>query len=197
MDDTVDPRRILVIDGHPDPAGDHYCHALSAAYADGARSAGHTVDLLRIAELDFPVLRSPEEWLHGSPPPAIAAAQQRIGAAEHLVIIYPLWLGDVPALLKAFLEQVLRPGFALDQADKGFPRKLLAGRSARVIVTMGMPGIAYRLYYRAHSLKSLERNILRFVGVAPVETTVIGGVGDIATREDWLERMRHLGENAA
>ena len=196
MNDTVDPRRILVIDGHPDPARDHYVHALAEAYAEGARAAGHAVERLRVAELDFPILRSPDDWMAGVAPPAIAAAQAQIRAAEHLVLIYPLWLGDVPALFKAFLEQTLRPGFALAYAEKGFPKKLLGGRSARVVVTMGMPGIAYRVYYRAHSLRSLERNVLRFVGIDPVETTVIGGVDDPDARSGWLEKMRHLGENA-
>ena len=39
-------------------------------------------------------------------------AQRAIASAEHIVIFFPLWLGTMPALLKAFLEQVLRPGFA-------------------------------------------------------------------------------------
>ncbi|MBC2663902.1 NAD(P)H-dependent oxidoreductase [Novosphingobium flavum] len=197
MNDTVDTRRILVIDGHPDPARDHYVHALAEAYAEGALSAGHTVERLRVGELDFPLLRSPADWMEGTAPPAIVRAQEQIRAAEHIVMIYPLWLGDVPALFKAFLEQALRPGFALAYAEHGFPKKLLRGRSARVVVTMGMPGIAYRVFYRAHSLKSLERNVLRFVGIDPVETTVIGGIDDAGTREEWLGKMRHFGENGA
>jgi len=60
-------------------------------------------------------------------------------------------------------EQVARPGFAFGTAKgKGLPPKLLKGRSARVIVTMGMPALFYRWYYRAHSVKNLERNILAF-----------------------------------
>lgn len=191
------PRPILVIDGHPDPGLDHYCHALAQAYAEGARAAGHPVDVLRVAELDFPVLRSPEEWLHAPPLPAIAEAQARIARAAHVVIVYPLWLGDVPALLKAFLEQVMRPGFALAYGKRGLPRKLLGGRSARIIVTMGMPGFAYRLWFRAHSLKSLERNVLRLCGIAPVETTVIGGVDGEDARAGWLDRVRQLGRDGA
>ena len=86
--------------------------------------------------------------------------------------------GSMPALLKAFLEQVLRPGFAFGAAERrGMPKKLLAGKSARIVVTMGMPAFFYRLYYRAHSLKSLERNILGFVGIKPVRVTLLGNVG--------------------
>lgn len=103
----------------------------------------------------------------------------------------------MPALLKAFLEQVARPGFAISKADRGFPAKLLKGRSARVIVTMGMPGLFYRLVFRAHSLKSLERNILRFSGFAPVRHSVIGNVekGD-GYRRKWLRRIARLGSSA-
>lgn len=50
----------------------------------------------------------------------------------------------MPALLKAFFEQALRPGFAMSTSAKGGWTKLLSGRSARVVVTMGMPAFVYR-----------------------------------------------------
>ena len=87
-------------------------------------------------------------------------AQADIAWAEHLVLLFPLWLGDMPALVKGFLEQVARPGFAFKaEGSNPFAHKGLAGRSARVVVTMGMPALLYRWYFRAHSVKSLERNI--------------------------------------
>lgn len=187
-------RRILVIDGHPDPDRTHFIHSLADAYAQGAEAGGHPVRRIDIAGLDFPVLRSPKEWQTAEPPPAIAAAGKDIAWADHIVLLYPLWLGDVPALLKAFLEQVARPGIAFRYREKGMPEKLWVGRSARVIVTMGMPGLLYRLFYRAHSLKSLERNILKFVGIAPVSSTVLGMVeASPEHRENWLEQVRQLG----
>ena len=113
----------------------------------------------------------------------IRDAQESLIWAQHVVILYPLWLGSMPSLLKAFLEQVMRPGFAFGEGrQRGLPKKLLAGRSARVIITMGMPGPFYRIFYRAHSLKSLERNILRFVGFAPVRSLIIGGVENLKPR---------------
>jgi putative NADPH-quinone reductase len=190
--------RIAIIDGHPDATNPHFVHALADAYAEGAEEGGHQVRRITAGSLDFPLLRSQAEW-KGSPVPAdIAAAQEAITWAEHLVILYPMWLGDVPALLKAFLEQVARPEFAFRYRESGLPEKLLVGRSARVVVTMGMPGFFYKFVYRAHSLKSLERNILNFVGIAPVRTSVIGAVeGKAEHRERWLERMRTLGRGAA
>lgn len=149
-------RRILLIQGHPDPNDRHFCHALAERYRKGASSASHEIRLLNIAPLDFPLLRSKHEWEDGVLPPALAEAQASIAWAEHLVLVFPLWLGDMPALLKGFLEQVARPGFALGTAaEGGMGRKLLAGRSARVVVTMGMPALVYRWYFLAHSVKSL------------------------------------------
>jgi putative NADPH-quinone reductase len=185
--------RIAIIDAHPDPARERFVHALADAYAEGA-AAAHEVRRLRLAELDFPLLRSMDEWMNGPVPESLRDAQQAIRWADHLVFLYPLWLGDMPALLKAFLEQVARPGFALEYASKRFPRKLLKGKSARLVVTMGMPALFYRLVYRAHSLKSLERNILSFVGIRPIRHNVIGSVeSSDRYRRNWIEKMRRLG----
>jgi putative NADPH-quinone reductase len=60
---------------------------------------------------------------------------------------------------------------------------------------MGMPALIYRWYFGAHSLKSLERNILGFVGIGPIRETLIGLVEtrSAARREKWLEKLRALG----
>ncbi|MCU0963875.1 MAG: NAD(P)H-dependent oxidoreductase [Burkholderiaceae bacterium] len=193
-------KRILLIQGHPDPRGGHFGQALAQAYADGAAEAGHALRRIEVAQLDFPVLRSADDWEHGSLPEALKPAQDDIAWAQHLVVFFPLWLGDMPALLKAFLEQVARPGFAFhDDGNGGFGKKGLAGRSARVVVTMGMPALVYRYFFRAHSLKSLERNVLGFVGIAPVHETLIGMVERLKTqeRERRLGTLRALGRKAA
>jgi putative NADPH-quinone reductase len=192
-------KRIVIIEGHPDPAGTHLGNALAKAYAEGALNAGHHVDQVTVAKLDFPILRSAEDWKDGSPPGAILEAQRTIAAADHLVLFYPLWMGDVPALLKAFLEQTFRPTFPSTTGISATFPKVLRGKSARLVVTMGMPGVFYRWYYGAHSLKSLERNILKFMGIAPVHSSLFGmveGVDD-ADRARWLKKMRGLGAKAS
>jgi putative NADPH-quinone reductase len=189
--------RITIIDGHPDADRGRFIHALGDAYAAGA-AGRHEVRRIDIAGLDFPLVRSQQDWQEGTPVAAIVEAQETIRWAEHVVILYPLWLGDVPALLKGFLEQVARPDFAFRYVANGFPEKLLKGRSARIIVTMGMPAPFYRLIYRAHSVKSLERNILKFVGFGPVRHSIVGNVGGSARhRQRWLERVRKLGAAGA
>lgn len=192
-------KRIVIIQGHPDPGGHHFGNALADAYAEGAIEAGHQVERIEVAQLDFPLLRSKEAFDSESPPAAIRPVQGAIGAADHLVILYPLWLGTMPALLKAFLEQVLRPGFAFTHPASGkLWRKLLTGKSARIIVTMGMPALVYRWYFGAYSLRSLERNVLAFCGIGPIRETLIGMIenSNDATRTKWLAKMRALGRAA-
>jgi putative NADPH-quinone reductase len=191
-------KRIVLIQGHPDPQNTHLGHALASAYADGAVTAGHEIKRLEVAQLDFPLLRTKMEFDQGTPPSSIQSAQETIKWAEHLVLFYPLWLGTMPALLKGFLEQVFRPGFALTVPAAGkLGHKLLKGKSARIVVTMGMPAFFFRWFYRAHSLKGLERNILSFCGIGPIKESLFGLVeaADQVKREKWLAKMQHLGRS--
>lgn len=191
------PKRIVIVQGHPDATARHFGHALADEYAKGCEDGGHEVRRIEVATLDFPLLRTKEDFEKGRPPESIKQAQDAIKWADHLVIIYPLWLGSMPALLKAFLEQVLRPGFAFEyQKSGGMAKKLLVGKSARIVVTMGMPAFVYRWIFFAHSLKSLKRNTLWFCGVGPVKTTIIGSIEGLTERQrdDWLDEMRGLGD---
>lgn len=189
-------KHVLIIDGHPD-AAPHLIHELADAYARGAEAAGHEVQRIDLGTVDVPLLHAPATWKH----PAtgkMADAQKQILWADHIVIFYPLWLGDMPAVLKAFFEQVMRPDFAFREGAAPGRAGKLKGRSAQVVVTMGMPGSLYRHFYRAHSVKSLERNILKLVGISPVQHVLIGGVEDKSFNyAGWLDEMFGLGERGA
>lgn len=190
-------RRIALIDGHPDPDAKRFVHSLATAYEQSATNTGHVVRRIDVATLSFDTIRSREQWETGHVPTDIQEAQASIAWADHIALFYPLWLGDVPALLKAFLEQVMRPGFAIRQGEGKLPKKCLAGRSAHIVVTMGMPALFYRAFFGAHSVKSLERNILKLSGIGPVSRTLIGNVeGDVLERLKWLDEMAALGRRA-
>ncbi|WP_031555028.1 NAD(P)H-dependent oxidoreductase [Parvularcula oceani] len=190
-------KRILILLGHPDPGEDTYNAALARAYRDGARAAGHDAEMIRVGELDFPILRTKKEFQEGAVPPALEEAQAAVGRADHVVVLFPVWGGTMPAYLKAFLEQVWRPGFAMDSSGR-FPKGKLKGKSARVIATMGMPALAYRLLFGGHGVKTLTRAILGFSGFRPVRTSLIGLVesGTAEHRDRWLRRMKTLGAKA-
>jgi putative NADPH-quinone reductase len=190
-------KHIVIIQGHPDASVRHYGHALADEYAKGAEDGGHEVRRIEVAQLEFPILRTKDDFEKGVAPEAIKQAQATISWADHLVIFYPLWLGSMPALLKAFFEQVFRPGFAFKYGESGrLPKKCLTGKSARIIVTMGMPAFVYRWIFLAHSLKNLERNILGSSGIGPIKASVIGSIDGMneKQRAAWLDEMRGLGD---
>ncbi|MBV5288189.1 MAG: NAD(P)H-dependent oxidoreductase [Methyloversatilis discipulorum] len=190
--------RIVVIQGHPE-SRPGLLRALADSYVAAAREAGHTVSVIDVSQLSFPLLRSKAEW--SAPAEGdIAKAQALIAEAEHLVVFFPIWLGTLPAVLKAFFEQVFRPGFAIGEGRGRNPfTRLLTGRSARLVVTMGMPAWLFRTFYLAHGVKSFKRNILHFVGIQPVRSTLIGSVDAMndAGRARWHARMQRLGRAAA
>jgi putative NADPH-quinone reductase len=195
------PRRILIVIGHPDKSPRRLCRALADAYAEGAEAGGHAVRRIDLATIDFPMLRTMKDFQNGAVPDSLKDAAEAITEAEHIVFVFPLWLGTMPALLKAFLEQVMRPGtaFAYPDGNVGFNKTLLDGRSARLVVTMGMPALFYRFWYFGHGVSGMRRNILNFVGIKPVRETLFGLVeaADDAKRANWIGRMRRLGTRAA
>jgi putative NADPH-quinone reductase len=194
------------IEGHPDPVGRHLLHAMADGYAEGAIAAGHEVRRIEVASLDFPLLRTQEEFEQGAIPPALAGPQNDIRWAEHWVFLFPLWHGTMPALLKGFLEHIFRPGFALGYAKDAaggreashFPKRLLVGRSARIVVTMGMPVLFYRWYFGAYGVRGFERSMLRFAGMKPIRESFYGlAFADEKKRRRWLDEMRLHGRRGA
>jgi putative NADPH-quinone reductase len=188
-------RRIVLIEGHPDPAGGRLLNALADAYAEGAREGSHEVRRVAVTRLDFPLLRTQAEFEKGALPPVLTQARDDMRWAEHWVFFFPLWHGTMPALLKGFLEHIFRPGFAMDYSAKsGFPKRLLAGRSARIVVTMGMPVLLYRWYFGAFGVRGFERSMLRFAGIRPIRESFYGlSFTSEGKRVRWLAQMREHG----
>jgi putative NADPH-quinone reductase len=191
--------RILIIDGHPDPTGAHFVHELADLYRQGAREGGKDVRMIRVGALRFPLLRNANAYLKGKVPPSILAAQKAITWADHVVVLYPMWFGTMPAKLKGFLEQLLRPGFAFAGRAAGQPpRRLLKGRSARIIVTRGMPELFDEVDRTPRNLRRIAAEVLALCGVRPVRVTVIEGAETLtdAQREKVRFDIRRLGHVA-
>jgi putative NADPH-quinone reductase len=187
-------RRIAIIQGHPDPAGHHLLHAMAEAYAEAATSAGHDVRRIEVGKLEFPLLRTQAEFETGALPAALAQAQEDMRWSEQWVFLFPLWHGTMPALFKGFLEHIFRPGFAMAYRKEGFPKRLLAGHSARIVVTMGMPVLLYRWYFGAYGLRAFERSMLSFAGIKPVRESLYGlTFADEKKRARWIMDMRKHG----
>jgi putative NADPH-quinone reductase len=138
-----------------------------------------------------------DDFYREQAPETLRDAQHDIAWADHLVFLFPLWHGAMPALLKAFIEQTFRPGFAMDYGGtRRFPKQLFKGKSARIIVTMGMPAIVYRTYFGSYGVKSFERSTLALCGIGPISETLLGGAGGqcVSRAQRWLDLMETLAE---
>nr|WP_281246034.1 NAD(P)H-dependent oxidoreductase [Brevundimonas viscosa] len=80
-----------------------------------------------------------------------------------------------------------------ERNDSGPAARGRLGRSARVIVTMGMPALIYRTGFIGYSLASLKRGVLGLVGFRPVRDMVIGGVESRRDHEQVLARVGQMG----
>jgi putative NADPH-quinone reductase len=191
-------KRIMVVVGHPQ--NNTFCEALGKVYRDAASAVGHEVRLFLLSAMAFdPILH---EGNRRTQPlePDLQAAHQALKDCDHLVFIFPLWCGDMPALLKGFIERILQPDLiAREGTENAMNWSIFRDKTARVIITMGMPVLVYRYWYRGHALKLLTRNILNFIGISPVWHTLFGMVADVRpeVRHQWVEKVRKLGQQAA
>lgn len=187
---------LCIIQGHPDGSEKHLCHAIADAYASGARKSGAIVHTIDLGNMDIPMLRRPIDFA-SQPNEQIVSAQRAVSAAEHLLIVFPLWLGTMPALVKSFFEQLSRNGFAIQaNAKSAWPRQMLKGKTARVVVPMGMPAFAYRWMFGAHGVRAFQKSILEMSGIKPARVTYVGGVGGLndAKTQHLLAKMELLGK---
>ncbi len=123
--------------------------------------------------------------------------QDDIRWARHLVFVYPIWWGTVPALLKGFLERTFAAGFAIDFTDKPpYYAPLLSGRSARLTTTMNTPPLVYRWLLREPGHSVMKRTILQLCGIRPVRITPFGPVRGApeARRRQWIKKVHELGQ---
>ncbi|MDR0225061.1 MAG: NAD(P)H-dependent oxidoreductase [Burkholderiaceae bacterium] len=191
-------QRILLVLGHP--SADSLCAGLADAYLQGARQGGAEVRVLRLGELDFdPVLQAGyrgEQALE----PDLCQARDDILWASHLAWVYPTWWGAMPALLKGFIDRVFLPGFAFRyRSGSVLWDRLLAGRSADLLVTMDSPPWYYRWVMHMPGHHQMRRAILEFSGIRPVRVRSFGAVrtADAARRALWRNQAQALGLRAA
>jgi NAD(P)H dehydrogenase (quinone) len=186
-------KKILVVMGHP--ANTSYSAALADAYAEAAQAAGHTVRILRLADLMF------DPILHGSNPnhqplePDLLAAQASILWAHHIAWVFPVWWGGVPALLKGFLDRAFNSGYAYKfDTGSSFPVPLLKGRTAHLLVPLDTPPWYYRWVYRMPAIHQMKKTTLAFCGIRPLKTLLLGPVihSQPEQRAHWLQQARAL-----
>lgn len=190
-------KRILVILGHPNKGS--FCAALADSYLNGARSAQHDTEYMKIGDLMFdPSLHQgfiPNQTLEKD----LELAQQKILWAEHIVIVFPIWWSSMPGILKGFIDRVLLPGYAYKfKKNSLFWDRLLKGRSAHIIATMDTPPWYYRIFQSMPAIRQMKTGILEFTGIKPVKVSAIGSIkkSSLERRNRWLAEIYEEGKSA-
>lgn len=198
-------RRILVVIGTPLP--DTLNHALASAYLDAARSAGADVRVVDLAVDPIPdhptdraQLRAPRTDADRPLDPAVTAYLDDVLWADHLVFFHPQWWGTYPAALKAYIDRVFLSGAAFRYRERSaLSERLLAGRTARIVMTMDSPRPWNRLVYRNAAETSLKTATLAYCGIKTVGIARFTPVrfSDKPARAAWIERVARLGATDA
>lgn len=186
-------KKILMLYGHPKE--DSLCCALAEAYADEAEMHGHEVNWLNLFELDFDStpnsLENPEDL-----EPDIRQAQALLQDSDHLVLVYPIWWGGMPARVKGFLDRVFASGVAFRYTEKGRLLPLLKGKTADILNTCDTPKIA-QWYFLAGDRLQMKRAVMGFCGVKVRHHRRFGAVigSDAAQRSRWIKQAGQLAKS--
>jgi len=187
-------KKIVIIVGHPDK--ESYNFSLAAAYKAGAEQSGAEVREINIRDLDFNPNLEYGYRKRTDLEPDLLQSQETLKWADHIVWVYPVWWGSVPAIMKGFLDRVLLPGFAFKKRDDSlWWDKFFTGKTSRIISTMDQPNWYYKWIYKAPSHNAMKKLTMNFIGVKSVKITSIGPVrmSKDAFRANWLKKIEELG----
>lgn len=134
--------KILVILGHPDKGS--FNHAIAEAVLQTLQANGHEVIFHDLYQEGFdPILPSEEIPGDAEINPLIKAHGDEISTADGIIIIHPNWWGQPPAILKGWVDRVLRAGVAYEFLEgddgEGVPIGLLRAETVIVFNTSNTP----------------------------------------------------------
>ena len=187
--------RVSIILAHPDPTSLN--HALAATAAGRLRENGHEVILHDLYAEGFDPILPPGEAPRDAPlPPEIDQHCREIAAAEGIVIVHPNWWGQPPAMLKGWIDRVIRPEVAyrfLDgDAGDGVPEGLLVAGAALVFNTSNTLLERERSVFGDPLELLWKRCVFGLCGVASVYRRMFCPVvtSTLAQRRAWLDEVR-------
>ena len=161
--------KIFILLAHPDK--ETFNGSIADAYESKALELGHQVKRRNLGEMDFdPILWKGYKVVQELEPD-LKQAWENILWCDQWIIIYPVWWGSVPALLKGFLDRTLLPSFAFKYHEKDpLWDKLLKGRSALLVTTADAPKLWLWWQYKNSDLNTMKEAVLKFCGFSPVKT---------------------------
>ena len=186
---------ISLILAHPESGS--FNHAIAQAAIEALNTCGHQVWVHDLYAEGFdPVLPAGEAGRESVLPEAIAAHCREIAAADGIVIIHPNWWGQPPAILKGWVDRVIRPGvayaFVEGDSGEGVPVGLLRAKAAVVFNTSNTSAMREREIF-GDPLETLWKNCI--FGLCGVDRFVRRMFGIVVTssamqRAQWLEEVR-------
>ncbi|MDY8136125.1 NAD(P)H-dependent oxidoreductase [Aquimarina sp. 2201CG5-10] len=188
-------KKIVIINGHPDK--ESFSFGLSESYKKGIQKSRAKIEEITIRELNFNPNLQFGYRKRTELEPDLLKAQEKLKWADHLVWIYPIWWGSVPAIMKGFLDRVLLPGFAFKKRENSlWWDTYFSGKTARIICTLDQPAWYYKWFYRNPSHNAMKKLTLNFIGIKKVQITTIGPIrlSKEKFREKWLKKVERLGQ---
>ena len=192
-------KKIVILLGHPDTE-EILSKDLADAYEKEALVAGCEIQRFNLAEMQFdPVLHKGYKVIQELEPD-LRKLQEAIRWCDHFVLVYPTWWASMPALLKGLFDRMWLPAFAFHMRKKkdgtqalGW-KKLLKGKTARVIVLSGSRPILIYLFFGDYT-NEICRGILGFAGMR-VRLTRVGPTQDCTEnmRTHWCQKIGRLGK---
>jgi len=189
--------KISLILAHPGPGS--FSHAIAGTVKETLAENGHTVAFHDLyAEHFDPVLPYAEIPRDASLDPAIARHCREIAEADGIVIVHPDWWGQPPAILKGWIDRVIRPGIAYrfceGDTGKGIPEGLLAAKAALVFNTANTPPAREREIFGDPLERLWKDCIFSFCGVPVVHRRMFAVVvtSTAAERAGWLAEAAAL-----
>lgn len=189
-------RNILVLLGHPDI--DSFNCTLADEYQRGAEAAGHDVRRMNLGEMQFDPILHHGYRLVQDLEPDLKIFQENVNWCDHFVIFYPSWWSTMPALLKGLFDRAWLPGFAYRFTSDFTWKKLMKGKSARMVVTSDTIPLAQRIIF-GDTTNELKNGILWFAGFSPIRVKKFGYLkhwGSTYRRERIKRTVRSLGRKA-
>jgi NAD(P)H dehydrogenase (quinone) len=189
--------KISIILAHPRRGS--FNHAIAETAASALRNIGHTVTVHDLYAENFdPLLPSSEIQRDAQLPENIRKHCSEITAADGIIIVHPDWWGMPPAIMKGWIDRVLRPGvayqFAETDSGEGIPAGLLKAGAALVFNTSNTPR-QREIEIFGDPLERLWKDcILTFCGIPLVRRQMFGVMvtSTDSQRKAWLEEVQHL-----
>jgi putative NADPH-quinone reductase len=173
---------------------------MADAYQAAAKAAGAEVRRMDISAMTFDPDLTEGYHSRKTLEPCLKEWRENALWANHLVWAYPQWWGGMPAKMKGAIDRCFLPGFAMQYHEKGpWWDRLLAGRSADILMTSDAPVIWDILSYRRAAKQQVERPVLNFTGVKPLKTLQFGPVKQASDRKirKWTGKATARGKAVA